>query len=282
MILLGLYVIVASGMARCINLEADKILDKEISILDHGFVRLVDYMGGDSRIAEAARVSYNSKKTLRDDEKLIDYLYCNGHTSPFEQVVLLFHIKMPLFVARQWVRHRTARMNEVSGRYSVMKEEFYVPLKEDIKGQNLKDKQASGAKLPAEVASCVVSELSKEQKSLYNSYKSFIERGVSREMARINLPLSLYTEVYWQMDLHNLFHFLTLRLSSHAQKEIRMYANAILSICKKVAPVATASFEEHTLYGKKLSRCDASSILSIIEGRETSKEKIEELKTKLQ
>ena len=269
-------------MARCINLEADKILDKEISILDHGFVRLVDYMGGDSRIAEAARVSYNSKKTLRDDEKLIDYLYCNGHTSPFEQVVLLFHIKMPLFVARQWVRHRTARMNEISGRYSVMKEEFYVPLKEDIKGQNLKDKQASGAKLPAEVASYVVSKLSKEQKSLYNSYKSFIERGVSREMARINLPLSLYTEVYWQMDLHNLFHFLTLRLSSHAQKEIRMYANAILSICKKVAPVATASFEEHTLYGKKLSRCDASSILSIIEGRETSKEKIEELKTKLQ
>ena len=269
-------------MARCVNLEADEILDKEFPILDHGFVRLVDYMGGDTRIAEAARVSYNSKKTLRDDKRLIDYLYCNGHTSPFEQVVLLFHIKMPLFVARQWVRHRTARMNEVSGRYSVMKEEFYTPVREDIKGQNQKDKQASAERLSPEIATSIVSELAEGQKSSYTSYKSFIERGVSREMARINLPLSLYTEVYWQMDLHNLFHFLALRLSSHAQKEIRMYANAILSICKKVAPVATASFEEHTLYGKKLSRCDASSILSIIEGKETSKEKIEELKTKLQ
>ncbi|MGP1521156.1 MAG: FAD-dependent thymidylate synthase [Treponema sp.] len=268
-------------MARCVNLEVDKILDKEIPILNCGFVRLVDYMGGDSRIAEAARVSYNSKKTLRDDEKLIDYLYSNGHTSPFEQVILLFHIKMPLFVARQWVRHRTARMNEVSGRYSVMKEEFYVPTPSDIKTQNKKDKQASAEALPLEVGSSVVSELAKEQKQIYTSYKSFIEKGVSREMARINLPLSLYTEVYWQMDLHNLFHFLALRLSSHAQKEIREYAKAIFSICKKVAPIATASFEEHTLYGKKLSKSDVSSILYMMEGKEVSKEKIEELKTKL-
>ena len=269
-------------MARCVNLEADEILDKEFPILDHGFVRLVDYMGGDTRIAEAARVSYNSKKTLRDDERLIDYLYCNGHTSPFEQVVLLFHIKMPLFVARQWVRHRTARMNEVSGRYSVMKEEFYTPVREDIKGQNQKDKQASAEKLSPEIATSIVSELAEGQKSSYTSYKSFIERGVSREMARINLPLSLYTEIYWQMDLHNLFHFLALRLSSHAQKEIREYAKAILSICKKVAPVATASFEEHTLYGRKRSRDDVNSILSVIEGKEISKERIEEIKAKLQ
>jgi hypothetical protein len=269
-------------MARCINLEADKILDKEIPILDHGFVRLVDYMGGDSRIAEAARVSYNSKKTLRDDEKLIDYLYRNGHTSPFEQVVLTFHIKMPLFVARQWVRHRTARMNEVSGRYSVMKEEFYTPIKEDIKGQDLKDKQASAMSLSPEIASGIVCELVEGQKSSYATYKSFIERGVSREMARINLPLSLYTEVYWQIDLHNLFHFLALRLSLHAQKEIREYANAILSICKKVAPVATSSFEEHTLYARKLSRSEVSSLLSVMEGKEISKEKVEEIKAKLQ
>jgi len=269
-------------MAHCTNLEADEILDKEIPILDHGFVRLVDYMGSDLRIAESARVSYNSKKTLRDDEKLIDYLYRNGHTSPFEQVVLLFHIKMPLFVARQWVRHRTARMNEVSGRYSVMKEEFYTPASQDIKGQDLKDKQASSEKLPPEVASLVVTELTEGQRSSYISYKSFIERGVSREMARINLPLSLYTELYWQMDLHNLFHFLALRLSSHAQKEIREYAFAILSICKKVAPIATASFEEHTLYGKKLSKNEISSILSIINGDAVPKEKIEEIKAKLE
>ncbi|MGP1437859.1 MAG: FAD-dependent thymidylate synthase [Treponema sp.] len=269
-------------MAHCINLEAEKILDKEIPILDRGFIRLVDYMGSDSRIVEAARVSYNSKKTIRDDEKLIDYLYRNGHTSPFEQVILLFHIKMPLFVARQWIRHRTARLNEVSGRYSVMKEEFYSPVPQDIKGQNTQNKQSSSESLPSEIANAIVQEITNEQKQSYTSYKSFIDRGVSREMARINLPLSLYTEVYWQMDLHNLFNFLVLRLSSHAQKEIREYAKAILSVCEKIAPIATKAFKEYTLYGKCFSKSEANSILSIIEGKKVSDDEIEALKAKLE
>jgi len=252
-------------MARLTNLEADNILDKPIPVLDKGFVCLVDYMGGDARIAEAARVSYNSNKTLRDDEALIDYLFRNGHTSPFEQVVLLFHIKMPLFVARQWVRHRTARMNEVSARYSVMREEFYTPDVCDIRRQDRKNKQASGDSLPKDVAETVVSKLRSGQSEAYTAYSSLIEKGVAREMARINLPLSLYTEVYWQMDLHNLFHFLYLRLSSHAQKEIREYARIIFSICKKVAPVATKAFESHKLHSKTISSTDLLKILPILE-----------------
>ena len=252
-------------MARLINLEADNILDKPIPVLDKGFVCLVDYMGSDARIAEAARVSYNSKKTIRDNEALIDYLYRNGHTSPFEQVVLLFHIKMPLFVARQWVRHRTARMNEVSARYSVMKEEFYMPEVSDIKTQDSVNRQASGVPLPQNIAESVIAQFKEEQAKTYGVYSSLIEMGVAREMARINLPLSLYTEVYWQMDLHNLFHFLYLRLSSHAQKEIREYANVVFSICKKVAPVATKAFEQHKLHSKNISSDDVARILPIIE-----------------
>ena len=253
-------------MARLRNLQAEKIIDKEFSVLNHGFVRLVDYMGSDSRIAEAARVSYNSKKTIRDDESLINYLYRNGHTSPFEQVVFLFHIKMPLFVARQWVRHRTARLNEVSARYSVMAEEFYVPNLEDIKTQDKKNKQSSSTTpVNSSIASKFVSELEEEQKNIYETYKSSLENGIAREIARVNLPLSLYTEIYWQMDLHNLFHFLYLRLSLHAQKEIREYAKIIFSICKTVCPIATKAFEEHRLYAKSLSRQEALAVLSLME-----------------
>ena len=270
-------------MAHLINKETKDILDKPIQVLDKGFVCLVDYMGGDARIAEAARVSYNSKKTLRDDEALIDYLFRNGHTSPFEQVVFLFHIKMPLFVARQWVRHRTARMNEVSARYSVMREEFYTPDVCDIKTQDRKNKQASGDLLPKDVAETVVSRLRTWQSEAYTAYSSLIEKGVAREMARINLPLSLYTEVYWQMDLHNLFNFLYLRLSSHAQKEIRAYAEVIFSICKKVVPVATKAFEQHKLYSKTISSKDIALILPIIKDKykQEEDEKLAELIKKL-
>lgn len=252
-------------MARSSNKQADEILDKSYPVLDKGFVCLVDYLGSDSRIAEAARVSYNSGKTIRDDEHLIDYLLRNEHTSPFEQVVLLFHIKMPIFIARQWVRHRTARMNEISARYSMMKEEFYIPLEEDIKGQNTKNKQSSSKTLPKEITSEVVSSLKEGQEASYKTYTSFLEQGVAREMARINLPLSLYTEVYWQMDLHNLFNFLTLRLSNHAQKEIREYALVLFSICKIVAPIATKAFERHKLKTKTLSENEVHTIIRVIE-----------------
>lgn len=247
-------------MAHTVVPAAEAILDKEYKVLDHGFVRLVDYLGGDDRIVQAARVSYGAgTKTVRDDARLINYLLRNEHTSPFEQVVLTFHVKMPIFVARQWVRHRTARMNEISGRYSVMSDDFYMP--ERLPIQSTDNKQGSSAEsIPEEVSKEIMGLMEQDQKELYARYTDLIERGVSREIARINLPLSLYTEIYWQIDLHNLFHFLKLRLDAHAQYEIRVYAEVMGEIAKIVAPVAWEAFEEHVLYAKTFSRSELEKL----------------------
>ena len=209
---------------------AEKILDKEYKVLDHGFVRLVDYMGSDDRIVQSARVSYGEgTKTYRQDKGLINYLLRNDHTSPFEQVVFTFHVKMPIFVARQWVRHRTGRMNEISGRYSVMKD---------------------------------------EQERIFNNYHELLDMGIAREISRIDLPLSLYTEFYWQMDLHNLFHFLALRLDGHAQYEIREYARTMFEIVKIVCPIAAEAFENHKLNGVSLSGREKEAVKKILSGEE--------------
>jgi thymidylate synthase (FAD) len=234
-------------MAHCVSPEAEAILDKEFPVLDKGFVRLVDYLGSDERVVQSARVSYGKgTKSYREDAALIDYLLRNRHTSPFEQVVLTFHIKMPIFIARQWVRHRTARLNEISGRYSVMKDDFYVPAAADVSPQSDENKQARAAEpFPADKAENIRAALTGEQKRAYNEYIALIDGGLAREIARINLPLSLYTEVYWQIDLNNLFHFLDLRMGSHAQKEIRDYAAVLLAITQKVAPRCCESFERH-------------------------------------
>jgi thymidylate synthase (FAD) len=242
-------------MAHCVVPEADLILDKKFSVLDKGFVRLVDYLGGDERVVQAARVSYGvGTKSYREDAGLIDYLLRNRHTSPFEQVILTFHVKLPIFVARQWVRHRTARLNEISGRYSVMGDDFYVPSPRDITLQSTDNKQGrSEEPLAPELADKVRSALEAGQREAYGAYKSLIDQGIARELARINLPLSVYTEWYWQIDLHNLFHFLELRLDAHAQKEIRLYAGILFDIAKKVAPLCCESFERHVLDGAAFS-----------------------------
>ena len=234
-------------MAHCVVPEAEAILDKEFPVLNKGFVRLVDYLGGDERVVQSARVSYGAgTKSYREDAGLIDYLLRNRHTSPFEQVILTFHVKLPIFVARQWIRHRTARLNEISGRYSVMKDEFYVPAPEDVAAQSSDNKQGRSAEpLPPEAAEAVRAALESGQKSAYQDYSKLVDEGIARELARVNLPLSLYTEWYWQIDLHNLFHFLELRLDAHAQKEIRVYAEVLLDIAKKVAPRCCESFERH-------------------------------------
>jgi thymidylate synthase (FAD) len=236
-------------MAHCIAPEAEAILDKEFTVLNKGFIRLVDYLGGDERVVEAARVSYGKgTKSYRENAGLIDYLLRNRHTSPFEQVQLTFHVKLPIFVARQWVRHRTARLNEISSRYSVMKDDFYIPAPVDIALQSGGNKQGRSAQpLDADEAEKIRAAFSTGQEQAYSAYTSLIDRGLAREIARINLPLSLYTEWYWQIDLHNLFHFLELRLDSHAQKEIRVYAEVLLDISKKVAPLCCQSFERHIL-----------------------------------
>jgi thymidylate synthase (FAD) len=243
-------------MAHCISAEAEAVLDKEFPVLDKGFIRLVDYLGGDERIVQAARVSYGEgTKSYREDAGLIDYLLRHRHTSPFEQVVLTFHIKLPIFVARQWVRHRTARMNEISGRYSVMKDDFYVPAPEDVAYQSGDNKQGRSDTAPAPgEAEAIRAALAAGQKQAYRDYTGLIEQNLARELARINLPLSTYTEIYWQIDLHNLFHFLELRLEPHAQKEIRLYAEVLLDITRKVAPCCCESFERHIRGGVSFSR----------------------------
>jgi thymidylate synthase (FAD) len=237
------------NMAHCIVPEADAVLDKEFPVLDKGFVRLVDYLGGDERVVQSARVSYGAgTKSYREDAGLIDYLLRNRHTSPFEQVVLTFHVKLPIFVARQWIRHRTARLNEISGRYSVMKDDFYLPGPDDIALQSTDNKQGRSAEPPdPALAERARGGFAAGQERAYADYAGLIGEGIARELARINLPLSLYTEWYWQIDLHNLFHFLELRLDPHAQKEIRLYAEVLLELAKKVAPRCCESFEKHIL-----------------------------------
>ncbi|MBI3605924.1 MAG: FAD-dependent thymidylate synthase [Nitrospirae bacterium] len=256
-------------MAHITIPAAEAILDKEFTVLNKGFVRLVDYMGGDERIVQSARVSYGTgTKTVREDKGLINYLMKNLHTSPFEQVILTFHAKMPIFVARQWIRHRTARLNEISGRYSVMADEFYIPAKEDIRHQSTTNKQGRGEEVPPQLQKKVIEVLKRDQVSVYANYEEMIKDDVARELARINLPLSLYTQWYWQIDLHNLFHFLRLRMDHHAQKEIQVYGEVMAMMAKAVAPMAYEAFEEHILYGVRFSRGEVTAIREILAGKE--------------
>lgn len=199
----------------------------KIQVLDHGFVELVDHMGDDRRIVEAARVSYGSESGKSSDAALIDLLIANGHTSPLEHVVFEFRCRMPIFVARQWARHRTARINEVSGRYTDLPQEFYSPGIDRIGHADL------------------LNQLKELQSKCYWLYQDMLDAKIPREVARTVLPLSLYTEWFWQMDLHNLLSFLRQRLSSHAQYEIRVYAQAILKVIEPIVPMAIKSFIAH-------------------------------------
>lgn len=254
-------------MARLTVPEAEALLDQEVRVLDKGFVRLVDYLGGDARIVQAARVSYGEgTKTVREDAALIDYLLRQEHTSPFEQVIFTFHVKMPIFVARQWIRHRTARLNEISGRYSVMRDEFYCPRPDEVRLQSRLNKQGSSDEsVPEELRERVIALIQAEQAGTYRSYQALLGEGLARELARLNLPLSLYTEMYWQIDLNNLFHFLRLRMDWHAQYEIRVYGDVMARMVQAVAPLAYAAFEEHVLYGRALSRTELGLVRDLID-----------------
>ena len=254
-------------MARITVPEAEALLDVRLDVLDHGFVRLVDYLGGDARIVQSARVSYgDGTKTVREDRALIDYLLRHHHTSPFEQVILTFHVKMPIFVARQWIRHRTARLNEISGRYSVMRDEFYLPRPHEVRFQGEHDKQGSSAhEVPEHQRQQVIDALREAQGEGFRQYEGLLEGGIARELARVNLPLSLYTEMYWQIDLNNLFHFLRLRMDWHAQYEIRVYGDAIARCVRAVAPAAYEAFEEHVLHGRTLSRSELDVVRAALD-----------------
>lgn len=218
----------------------------ELKCLDNGFVRLVDSMGDDDRVVQAARVSYGkSSRNKADDDKLIDYLMRNRHTSPFEQVVMTFQLKMPLFVFAQMARHRTARLNAQSARYTIMFDEFYVPGVDEVRGQGVGNKQVGDGELDRSVREQASHLLRKASVAAYRIYTDLLDMGVCREQARMVLPQNLYTTCYWQMDLHNLLHFIGLRDHPHAQAEIREYARAMLAIARDVAPVSVAAWERH-------------------------------------
>jgi len=254
------------------------LIDQEIKVLDSGFVRLVDFMGSDDSIVEAARVSYGrGTKKRREDRGLIRYLMRHQHTTPFEMVEFKFHVKLPIFIARQWIRHRTANVNEYSGRYSVMEDDFYVPKPEDVKQQSTTNRQGrEEAEVDPAVRESFLAFLNTSNRHLYDEYLKAIDSGVAREIARINLPLSLYTQWYWKVDLHNLFHFLKLRLDQHAQAEIREYAKAMAQFVKQVVPVAWEAFEDYQLDAQQFSSIELKLLFNNLKSFDQSEEALVE------
>ncbi|MEO1469890.1 MAG: FAD-dependent thymidylate synthase [Pseudomonadota bacterium] len=236
----------------------DALLGRAIPVLDHGFVRVIDYMGDDAAVVQAARVSYGrGTRTARDDAGLIRYLMRHWHSTPFEMCELKLHVKLPIFVARQWIRHRTANVNEISARYSILDREFYVPAPEHMAVQSATNRQGRGAVLEAEAAGAVRAVMAEEAGRAYDRYEELMDGeagpGLARELARMTLPASIYTQWYWKTDLHNLLHFLRLRADAHAQYEIRAYAEAIGGIVEAWVPATWAAFRDHRLEAVQFS-----------------------------
>lgn len=230
-------------------MDKAKLLETTFKVHNLGHVRLVDVMGSDASICQMARVSYGAgTKTVNEDRGLIRYLMRHKHTSPFEGCIVKLHLKMPLFVARQWVRHRTAAMNEVSARYSEMPDEFYVPELDEIQLQSKANKQGSEVGLSEDIQEIFQTSVKAINADGYGNYKGFLEDGVAREMARVVMPQTMYTEFYWVMNLHNLLHFLRLRCDSHAQKQIRDYADVILhQVVSVLFPETYKAFLDYSL-----------------------------------
>jgi thymidylate synthase (FAD) len=258
---------------RTYNNGAEAFLGQEIPLLDHGYIKLVDYMGTDKTVVNAARVSYGNKLTVgqsvfdqEKDGRLINFLMREGHTSPFEQCIMTFEVKTPIFVAREWVRHRTARLNEISGRYTKLPSEFYTPSLERIQRQSERNKQSSEGELPDTTRNGFIFDHNAAVGDLYNTYEERLEAGIAREVARIDLPLCIYTKFVWQMDLHNLLHFLKLRLAEGAQWEIRQYAEAIATVVCLSFPSVWSAFEEHVLHSVQFSRTEFQAMKNMLAG----------------
>lgn len=227
-------------------------------VLDHGFVRVIDYMGDDAAIVQAARVSYGAgTRHVQNDEGLIRYLMRHWHSTPFEMCEVKLHVKLPVFVARQWIRHRTANVNEYSARYSILDREFYIPEPAQLAAQSTVNNQGRGAVLEGAEAARVLEMLKADAGRSYDHYEAMLsqegQQGLARELARMNLPMNIYTQWYWKTDLHNLFHFLRLRADAHAQYEIRVYAEAIAEAVRDWVPLAFAAFEDYRMGGVTLS-----------------------------
>ena len=246
-------------------------------VLDHGFVRVIDYMGNDTSIVQAARVSYGEgTKKSRDDKSLIFYLMRHWHSTPFEMCEIKLHVKLPVFVARQWIRHRTANVNEYSARYSILDNEFYIPKSENLASQSSSNNQGRGDVLEGEEANKVIQILKSDSLRSYKSYEKMLskenKKGLARELARMNLPTNIYTQWYWKTDLHNLFNFIRLRNDLHAQYEIRVYAEKIAELVKNWVPFAFEAFEQYQLNSSHLSSNGLSCIKRLMKGEDVSQD----------
>lgn len=246
-------------------------------VLDHGFVRVIDYMGDDAAICQAARVSYGrGTKSVQNDAGLIRYLMRHWHSTPFEMCEIKLHVKLPVFVARQWIRHRTANVNEYSARYSILDREFYIPAPEHVNAQSTVNNQGRGGLLEGQEAARVLEILKADSSRAYDHYEEMISQegqdGLARELARMNLPANIYTQWYWKVDLHNLFHFLRLRADMHAQYEIRVYAEAICRVVADWVPAAYGAFEDYRLGGANLSATALDCVRRMLKGEAVTQE----------
>tara|TARA_B100001540_G_C15798911_1_gene638989 strand:+ start:1630 stop:2577 length:948 start_codon:yes stop_codon:yes gene_type:complete len=270
-----------SKTKRVTAAELEKILYEAIPILDHGFIRVVDYMGDDTSVVQAARVSYGKgTKKVSTDSGLIKYLMRHWHSTPFEMCEIKYHVKLPIFIARQWIRHRTANVNEYSARYSILDKEFYLPETENLAAQSQSNRQGRGDVLQGDQAKKVLNLLKHDAEQTYNNYETMLnerydgstidekEVGLARELARMNLTLNTYTQWYWKTDLLNLMNFLRLRADKHAQFEIRAYADAMLDTLKKWVPITYEAFMDYRVGGTEVSSKGKIVLQKLIKGED--------------
>lgn len=270
---------------RDVSPGLEEVLYEAFPVLDHGFVRVIDYMGNDNAIVQAARVSYGKgTKKRNEDRGLIHYLLRHAHTTPFEMCEIKFHIKLPFFVARQWLRHRTANVNEYSARYSILDKEFYIPSTEHLASQSSINKQGRGETLSSEYSQKIRDLLRQDAELCYSHYEELLNEGaegnlldpekesLARELARMNLPLNFYTQMYWKIDLHNLMHFLTLRADSHAQYEIRVYADVMLKLLERWVPYTYEAYMQYRKEGARLSKNGLETVKKLLKNQKVTQE----------
>ncbi len=274
-----------SSTRRDTSPRLEEVLYEAFPVLDHGFVRVIDYMGTDSAIVQAARVSYGKgTKKSTDDRGLIHYLLRHAHTTPFEMCEIKFHIKLPFFIARQWLRHRTANVNEYSARYSILDKEFYIPSIEHLAAQSSTNKQGRGQLLSPEYSRYVIDLLKNDAEHAYAHYEELLnedaegsirnpqKEGLTRELARTNLSLNFYTQMYWKIDLHNLMHFLTLRGDAHAQYEIRAYADVMLTLLERWVPFTYEAFLQYRKESARFSKNGVETLKRLLKGEPVTQE----------
>jgi len=275
----------SNSTKRVTSPELEKVLYEAIPVLDHGFIRVIDYMGDDSSIVQSARVSYGKgTKKVSTDEGLIKYLMRHRHSTPFEMCEIKYHVKLPIFIARQWIRHRTANVNEYSARYSILDKEFYLPAKEQLAAQSQSNRQGRGDVLQGKQAEDVLNILKDDATRTYDNYEKLLNErfdgtkidenkvGLARELARMNLTLNTYTQWYWKTDLLNLLNFLFLRADNHAQYEIRVYADKMLDTVKKWVPITYQAFMDYRVGAAEISSKGLKVIKSMISGKKVGQE----------